>query len=35
LEYLYIEQGGNFAQSSMQSAASSAAYYKENLKRFL
>ncbi|MDG2387302.1 MAG: hypothetical protein P8M02_07790, partial [Flavobacteriaceae bacterium] len=35
LEYLYIEQGGNFAQSSMQSAASSAAYYKENLQRFL
>ena len=35
LEYLYIEQGGNFAQSSMQSAANSAAYYKENLQRFL
>jgi len=35
LEYLYIEQGGNFAQSSMQSAASSAAYYKKNLQRFL
>jgi sugar phosphate isomerase/epimerase len=35
LEYLYIEQGGNFAQSSMQSAADSAAYFKKNLQSLL
>jgi sugar phosphate isomerase/epimerase len=35
LKYLYIEQGGNFAQSSIQSAADSATYYKENLQQFL
>lgn len=35
LEYFYIEQGGNFAQNSMQSAADSAAYFKANLQKFL
>ena len=35
LEYYYLEQGGNFAHSSRQSAADSAAYFKENLQRFL
>lgn len=35
LEYYYIEQGGNFAQSSMKSAADSATYFKKNLQKFL
>jgi sugar phosphate isomerase/epimerase len=35
LEYFYIEQGGNFAQSAMQSAADSAKYFKSNLQKFL
>lgn len=35
LEYLYIEQGGNFAESSMQSAADSALYFKQNLESLL
>ncbi len=32
LEYYYLEQGGNFAQNAMQSAADSAAYFKEHLQ---
>lgn len=35
LQYFYIEQGGNFAYNSLQSATDSIAYYKENLQRFL
>lgn len=35
LEYYYLEQGGNFAQSSMQSITDSAAYFKKHLQRFL
>jgi sugar phosphate isomerase/epimerase len=35
LDYYYIEQGGNFATSSTQSAADSAAYFKKNLQHFL
>ncbi|MDC8003931.1 TIM barrel protein [Aureisphaera galaxeae] len=35
LEYYYIEQGGNFTESSMKSAASSAAYFKSDLKQYL
>lgn len=35
LEYLYIEQGGNFAHSSMQSAEDSAKYYKKYLSHLL
>lgn len=35
LEYVYIEQGSNFAQSPLQSAASSAEYYKKNLMPLL
>ena len=36
LEYYYIEQGGNFTESPpMKSAATSAAFFKENLQRFL
>ncbi len=35
LEYYYIEQGGNFAQNSMQSITDSAAYFKKNLKKYL
>ncbi|MEM6632007.1 MAG: TIM barrel protein [Bacteroidota bacterium] len=35
LEYYYLEQGGNFAHSPMQSAADSAVYFKANLQRFL
>ena len=32
LEYFYIEQGGNYAVDSMQSAIDSALYFKEHLK---
>jgi len=35
LEYYYIEQGGNFAHSPLQSAADSAAYLKKHLQQFL
>lgn len=35
LEYFYIEQGGNFTHSAMQSAADSAIYFKKNLQQFL
>jgi len=32
LDFYYIEQGGNFAQNSMQSARDSAGYFKKNLQ---
>ncbi len=35
LEYYYIEQGGNFAESPMKSAAQSIEYLKKNLQQFL
>ena len=35
LEYYYIEQGGNFTHSPLKSAATSAAYFKKHLQRFL
>ena len=35
LEYYYIEQGGNYAHNSTQSAADSAAYLKKHLQKFL
>lgn len=35
LDYYYIEQGGNFAHSSMKSAEDSATYFKANLQKFL
>lgn len=35
LEYFYIEQGGNFAKSPLDSAASSAAYFKKELSKYL
>jgi len=35
LEYYYIEQGGNFAKSSMESIATSADYFKRELKHYL
>jgi sugar phosphate isomerase/epimerase len=35
LEYYYIEQGGNFATSPMQSAADSAKFFKKELKKYL
>ena len=35
LEFYYLEQGGNFTQSAMQSAATSAIYFKEHLQKFL
>ena len=35
LEYYYLEQGGNFARSPMDSVAQSAAYFKKNLQHFL
>lgn len=35
LEFYYIEQGGNFSENSMKSAASSATYFKTNLQKFL
>ncbi|MEP3210005.1 MAG: sugar phosphate isomerase/epimerase [Maribacter sp.] len=35
LQYYYLEQGSNFASNSMQSITDSAAYFKENLQRYL
>ncbi len=35
LEYYYIEQGGNFTHSPMESAATSAAFFKEHLQKYL
>jgi sugar phosphate isomerase/epimerase len=35
LEFYYIEQGGNFTESSITSAASSANYFKRNLRKYL
>lgn len=35
LDFYYIEQGGNYAVNSMQSAADSAEYFKKNLQKFL
>jgi hypothetical protein len=35
LEYYYLEQGGNFAVDSTESAAQSAKYFKEHLQKFL
>lgn len=35
LEYFYIEQGGNYAHNSTQSAEDSAIYFKKNLQKFL
>ncbi|QJR82816.1 sugar phosphate isomerase/epimerase [Alteromonas pelagimontana] len=35
LEYYYLEQGGNFAQSPLQSVATSAEYFKRHLQKYL
>ncbi|WP_350288462.1 sugar phosphate isomerase/epimerase family protein [uncultured Croceitalea sp.] len=35
LEFYYLEQGGNFAQNSMQSITDSANYFKNNLQQYL
>lgn len=35
MKYYYIEQGGNFATSSMESVAISAQYFKKNLKHLI
>lgn len=35
LEYYYIEQGGNFARSSLESVATSAAYFQKHLKALI
>jgi len=35
LEFYYLEQGGNYAISSMQSAEDSAAYFKKNLQNMI
>ncbi|WP_373519377.1 sugar phosphate isomerase/epimerase family protein [Pricia sp.] len=35
LEYYYLEQGGNFAQNSMQSITDSAAYFEKHLRKYL
>ena len=35
LEFYYIEQGGNFAHSPLESASESAMYFKKHLKRYL
>ena len=35
LEYYFIEQGGNFLENSMKSAADSAQYFKEHLQQYL
>jgi sugar phosphate isomerase/epimerase len=34
LEYYYLEQGGNFSVSAIQSAATSAEYFKKNIKKY-
>jgi sugar phosphate isomerase/epimerase len=35
LEYYYLEQGGNYAQNSMQSITDSAVYFKKHLQQYL
>ena len=35
LEYYYIEQGGNFAENSMQSIADSSVYFQNHLRQYL
>ena len=35
LKFYFIEQGGNFSKSSIQSAADSATYFKTHLKKYL
>jgi hypothetical protein len=35
LEFYFIEQGGNFADNSLKSAADSAAYFKSHLQKYL
>ena len=35
LEFYYLEQGGNYAQNSMQSITDSADYFKNNLQQYL
>ena len=35
LEYYFLEQGGNFASSSMESIKQSAEFFKKNLKQYL
>lgn len=35
LQHYYIEQGGNFARSPIQSITDSAAYFKKNLEKYL
>jgi sugar phosphate isomerase/epimerase len=35
LEFYYLEQGGNFAQNSIQSITDSAIYFKNNLQQYL
>ncbi|PCJ95013.1 MAG: xylose isomerase [Flavobacteriaceae bacterium] len=35
LEYYYLEQGGNFAQNSIQSITDSAVYFKKHLQKYL
>ncbi len=35
LQYYYLEQGGNYAENPMKSAANSAAYFKKHLQKYL
>lgn len=35
VEFYYLEQGGNYAQNSIQSMIDSASYFKQNLKKYL
>ena len=35
LEFYYLEQGGNYAQDSMQSITDSVNYFKTNLQQYL
>lgn len=35
MEYYFIEQGGNFAQNSIQSIVDSASFFKKNLEQYL
>lgn len=34
LEFYYIEQGGNFTESSMRSTSFSTNYFKDNLEKY-
>ena len=35
MKYYYIEQGGNYASTDIESAATSAIYFKKNLRHLI